>query len=79
MKDKTKIGTVGGTSGRERMNEGVWLMDFIYVHEIEQRNLLQLLLVGRGGDGVGREDGGDLTELSDRTVTMDPPCIMNIS
>jgi hypothetical protein len=23
--------------------EGMWLMDFIYLYEIEQRNLLQLL------------------------------------
>jgi hypothetical protein len=34
--------------GRGRMNErdegeGVWLMDFIYLYEIEQRNLLKLL------------------------------------
>jgi hypothetical protein len=35
-------------------------MDFIYLYEIEQRNLLQLLEVGWGG-GWGREDRGDLT------------------
>jgi hypothetical protein len=41
---------VGVTSGRGRGrgNEGdegevIWLMDFIYIHEIDQRNLLQLL------------------------------------
>jgi hypothetical protein len=37
-----------GTSGRERVNEGdegdgVWLIDLIYLYEIKQRNLLQLL------------------------------------
>jgi hypothetical protein len=36
-----KIGTVGGTWVRGRVNEGeederLWLMDFIYVCEIEQ-------------------------------------------
>jgi hypothetical protein len=39
-----KIGIVyvgGGTCGRGRVNggnksEGIWLMDFIYIHEIEQ-------------------------------------------
>jgi hypothetical protein len=29
--------------------ERIWLMDFIYVCEIEQRNVLQLLYVGCGG------------------------------
>jgi hypothetical protein len=34
--------------GQGRVNEGeegegIWLMDFIYLHEIEPRNLLQLL------------------------------------
>jgi hypothetical protein len=44
-----KIGTVwGGSCGKGRGNGGdegerIWLMDFIYVCEIEQRNLLQLL------------------------------------
>jgi hypothetical protein len=38
----------GGTRGERRMNkgdeyEGIWLMDFIHLYEIEQRNLLQLL------------------------------------
>jgi hypothetical protein len=28
----------GGDEG-----EGIWWMDFIYIHEIEQRNLLQVL------------------------------------
>jgi hypothetical protein len=37
-----------GTCGRGRRNggdegEGIWLMDFIYLYEIEQRNLLQWL------------------------------------
>jgi hypothetical protein len=45
--------------GEGRVNEvdegeGIWFMDFIYLHEIEQRNLLQLLLVGQGGS-CGRE------------------------
>jgi hypothetical protein len=36
---------VGGTCGREKVNEGdegegIWWMDFIYLYEIEQRNLL---------------------------------------
>jgi hypothetical protein len=43
-----KIGTVGGIVGGEegeqrRLGEGIWLMDFIYLYEIEQRNFLQLL------------------------------------
>jgi hypothetical protein len=29
--------------------EGKWLMVSIYLYEIEQRNLLQLLKVGQGG------------------------------
>jgi hypothetical protein len=56
-----KIGTVcaGILVGEGRVNEvdegeGIWFMDFIYLHEIEQRNLLQLLLVGQGGS-CGRE------------------------
>jgi hypothetical protein len=37
-------------------------MDFIYLYEIEQRNLLQLLYVV--GKGIReREDGGDLTNV----------------
>jgi hypothetical protein len=40
--------------GRWRMNEGelrkgIWLMDFIYLYEIEQRNFLQLFKRGREG------------------------------
>jgi hypothetical protein len=38
-------------------NGRIWWMDFIYLHEIEQRNLLQLLQVGRGG-GQGGETVG---------------------
>jgi hypothetical protein len=46
-----KIGTVcvgGVLIGERRVNkgdkdEGIWLMYFIYLYEIEQRNLLQLL------------------------------------
>jgi hypothetical protein len=43
-----KIGTVGGLCGRGRGNggvegDGIWVMDFIYLYEIDQRNLLQLL------------------------------------
>jgi hypothetical protein len=39
---------MGDTCARGRVNkgdlgEGIWLMDFIYLYEIEQRNLLQLL------------------------------------
>jgi hypothetical protein len=30
--------------------EGIWLMDFIYIYEVEQWNLLQLL---QGGKVVG--------------------------
>jgi hypothetical protein len=42
------VGMWGGTSRRGRLNEGdldegISLMDFIYLYEIEQRNLLQLL------------------------------------
>jgi hypothetical protein len=49
MKDDCKIPTVGGSIlGGEKVNErdygeGIWLMDFIYLYEIEKRNLLQLL------------------------------------
>jgi hypothetical protein len=43
-----KIGTVRGNGGMGRVNggdggEGIWWMGFIYLYEIEQRNLLQLL------------------------------------
>jgi hypothetical protein len=44
-----KIGTVRGVLVGGRMvnegnsGEGIWWMDFIYLFEIEQRNLLQLL------------------------------------
>jgi hypothetical protein len=44
-----ELGTVwGALVGGRRVNEGdggegIWLMDFIYLYEIEQRNLLQLL------------------------------------
>jgi hypothetical protein len=35
---------MGGERGNEGEEaEGIWLMDFIYFYEIEQRNLLQLL------------------------------------
>jgi hypothetical protein len=38
---------VGALVGEGRVNEedegeGIWLMDFMYLYEIEQRNLLQL-------------------------------------
>jgi hypothetical protein len=38
----------GVLAGQGRVNEGdegesIWSMDFIYFHEIEQRNLFQLL------------------------------------
>jgi hypothetical protein len=44
-----KIGSVeGGTCGRgegkwRRLSEGIWLMDLIYLYELEQWNLLQML------------------------------------
>jgi hypothetical protein len=43
-----KIDTAGGTCGRVRVNggdesESIWLMGFIYIHEIKPCNLLQLL------------------------------------
>jgi hypothetical protein len=49
MKDRTVKRysvCVGSTCGRGKMNErdedeGMWLMNFIYLHEIEQRNFLQ--------------------------------------
>jgi hypothetical protein len=42
--------------------EGMWLMDFIYLYEIEQWNLLQLLKVRQGGS-QGRDGGCDLTNV----------------
>jgi hypothetical protein len=45
-----------GEVNGEDEGEGIWLMDFIYLHEIEQKNLLQCLQVGwgrgRGGETV---------------------------
>jgi hypothetical protein len=50
-----KIGTVwggylwkGGRMNEGDEGEGIWLMDFIHLYVIEQRNLLQLLLVEWG-------------------------------
>jgi hypothetical protein len=47
-----KIGTVGAACGRERVNaligKGTWLMDFLYLNETEQCNVLKLLEVGMG-------------------------------
>jgi hypothetical protein len=61
---------MGGTSGRGRMNEGdkgegIWVMDFIYLYEIEQRKKkpLAIALSGAGRRLRGREDGGDLTNV----------------
>jgi hypothetical protein len=49
-KQNCKIGTVcggvlvrGGRVNGGDYGEGIWLMDFIYLYEIGQRNLLQLL------------------------------------
>jgi hypothetical protein len=36
-----------------RYGEGIWLMDFRYLYEIEQRDLLQLLKEGQGGEVDG--------------------------
>jgi hypothetical protein len=33
----------GGRVNEGNEGEGIWLMDFIYLYEIELRNLLQLL------------------------------------
>jgi hypothetical protein len=49
-----KIGTVcvgvyeDGEVNEGDEGEGIWLMDFIHLYVIEQRNLLQLLLVEWG-------------------------------
>jgi hypothetical protein len=40
--------------------EGIWLMDFTYLHEIEQGNFLQSFKWG--GEGVGK-GGSDLTSV----------------
>jgi hypothetical protein len=59
-----KIGTVcaGALVGERRVNEGdedegIWLMDFIYLYKKEQTNLLQLPSVGQGA-GCGGETVG---------------------
>jgi hypothetical protein len=33
----------GGSVNEGDKGEGLWLMDFIHLYEIEQRNLMQLL------------------------------------
>jgi hypothetical protein len=49
-------------TGGKKVNEGdegggIWLMDFKYLYEIEQWNILQLLEVGRGGSQGGEMVG----------------------
>jgi hypothetical protein len=56
-------------------------MGFIYLHEIEQRNLA-IALNGAGKGLRGRDNGGDLTKIqykSNRNCQYESPCIMNIS
>jgi hypothetical protein len=45
--------------------EGIWLMDFTYLHEIEQGNFLQSFKWG--GEGVGK-GGSDLTSVQCKPV-----------
>jgi hypothetical protein len=43
-------------------------MDFIYLHEIEQRNLLHLLSVGQGVDQGGRDGASNLINVKYKPI-----------
>jgi hypothetical protein len=50
----------GEGEGR-RLRDSIWLMDFMYLTEKEVKNLLQLLLVGKGLRG--RNDGDNVNDV----------------
>jgi hypothetical protein len=73
--------------GGRRVNEGdegegIWLMDFIYLYEIKQRNLLHFLEVGQGWS-QGGETVGTIQPMYNKSqfgiVTMNTPCSKNVS
>jgi hypothetical protein len=54
-------------------------MDLVHVYETEQRKPT-IALSGVGKGSRGRDGGGDLTNVQCiGIVTMNPPCITNIS
>jgi hypothetical protein len=62
--------------------EGIWLRDFIYLCEIEQRNLCNCFKCGREEVKGERGDGGDLTYVQykpNQNCHYESPHIMPVS
>jgi hypothetical protein len=59
-----KIGSVGNTcwEGERKRDEGIWLMGFIYLHEINIETFCSCFKWGREGGG-DKDDEGNLTNV----------------